>query len=117
MRILVSLFLNALALVITANLVPGFHIDSLQTAVVAAIIIAIINTFIKPILLFLTAPLTLITLGLFIFVINAIVLYIASAFVHGLRIDGWLTAIVAAAILSVISTVLSMLVKDISGSK
>ena len=102
---------------ITAYIVPGFHVNDFKTALLAAVVLAIINTFIKPVLLFLTFPLTIITLGLFIFVVNAIVLYLAALVVPGLRIEGFLPAILAAVVLSVVSTILSMLAKDIGGKK
>ncbi len=114
MWLIVSLLLNALALIITANIVPGIHVDSFTTAILAAIVLAVVNTFIKPLLTLLTFPLTIITLGLFIFVVNAIVLFIVSYFVKGLTIDGWLPAILGAIVLSVVSTILSSLAKDVS---
>jgi putative membrane protein len=117
MHLLISLLLNALALIITSYIVPGFDINNFTTAILAAIVLAVINTFIKPILLFLTFPITLITLGLFIFVINAVVLYLAALVVPGIVIEGFLPAILAAIVLSVVSTILSMLAKDIEGKK
>lgn len=114
MNIVVALILNSLALLATAYIVPGFKVADAQTAVLAAIVLGVVNTFIKPALLFLTAPLTLLTLGLFAFVVNAIVLWIVAAFVGGVTIDGLLPAILAAVVLSVVSTALSTLVKDIS---
>ncbi len=111
MRLLISLLLNTLALIITAYIVPGFQVADFQSALLAAIVLGVINTFIKPILVFLTFPLTIVTLGLFVFVVNAIVLFITSYFVAGLTINGWLPAILGAIVLSVVSTVLSMLAK------
>ncbi len=117
MYILLSILLNALALLITAYIVPGFNVANFQSALLAAIVLGIINTFIKPVLLFLTFPLTIVTLGLFIFVVNAIVLFMASAIVPGLTIAGWLPAILGAIVLSVVSTGMSMLVKDVAKGK
>lgn len=114
MNIVVALILNSLALLLTAYIVPGFKVADVQTAVLAAIVLGVVNTFIKPALLFLTAPLTLLTLGLFAFVVNAVVLWIVAAFVGGVIIDGVVPAILAAVVLSVVSTALSTLVKDIS---
>lgn len=115
MFLLIALFLNALALIITSKIVPGFAVSSFTTALIAAIVLGVINTFIKPLLLFLTAPINILTLGLFTFVINALVLVMAAALVPGLTIDKfWPTGILAALVLSVVSTVLSMLLKDIA---
>lgn len=113
MSILISLVLNALALIITAKLVPGFHVSSFTIALLAAIVLGLINTFIKPVLIFLTLPLNILTLGLFTFVVNAIVLWLASLIVSGLIIDSALSGILAAIVLSVVSTILSSLAKDI----
>lgn len=117
MYIILSILLNALALLITAYVVPGFGVANFQSALLAAIVLGIINTFIKPVLLFLTFPLTIVTLGLFIFVVNAIVLFMASAVVPGLTIAGWMPAILGAIVLSVVSTGMSMLVKDVAKGK
>lgn len=111
MYLIISLLVNAIALIVTAYLVPGFHVGSFQAAILAAIVLGVINTFIKPVLVILTAPLTFLTLGLFAFVVNAIVLKLASAVVPGLTIDGWWAAILGAIVLSVVSTALSMLFK------
>lgn len=117
MGLLISLLLNTLALIITAYIVPGFHVDTFTSALLAAIVLGIINTFIKPILLFLTLPLTVVTLGLFIFVVNAIVLRLTTLVVSGFQVDGWLPAILGAIVLSVVSTILSMLVRDFAAKK
>lgn len=117
MGLLISLLLNTLALIITAYIVPGFKVDSFTSALLAAIVLGVINTFIKPILVLLTLPLTIITLGLFIFIVNAIVLRVTSLFVPGFMVDGWMPAILGAIVLSIASTVLSTLVKDFAAKK
>ena len=113
MNLLLKLLLNSVALMLTAYFVPGFHVADFKVAVVAAIVLGVINTFIKPLLLILTAPINFLTLGLFTFVVNAVVLWLATIFVSGLVIDSFLSAIVAALLLSVISTILSILAKDL----
>lgn len=117
MMLLVALLLNALALIITAYIVPGFHVASFTTALLAAIVLAVINTFIKPVLVFLTFPITLLTLGLFIFIVNAIVLWLATVIVPGLTADSMLSTILAALVLSVVSTILTTLSKGITAGK
>lgn len=117
MGLLISLLLNTLALIITAYIVPGFKVDSFTSALLAAVVLGVINTFIKPILVLLTLPLTIITLGLFIFIVNAIVLRVTSLFVPGFMVDGWLPAILGAIVLSLASTILSMLVRDFAAKK
>lgn len=114
MHLLLVLLLNALALVVTAQIVPGFKVADFQSAVLAAIVLGVINTFIKPVLLFLTAPINFLTLGLFTFIVNALVLALATAVVPGISLaDFWPTAVLAALVLSVASTILSMLAGDL----
>ncbi len=113
MRLLISLLLNSLALFLTDKLVSGFEIKDFVTAILLAIILGFLNTFIKPLLVLLTAPLTLLTLGLFIFVVNAIMLGIAADIVPGVKFDGALQAVITAVVLSFISTKLSLLAKDL----
>lgn len=113
MQIIITLILNAVALLATAYIVPGFEVDNFTTAVLAAIVLGVVNTFVKPILSFISIPFTIITLGLFVFVINAVILFIVAAFVKGLTIDGWVPAILAAIVLAVVSTVLNAVFKDL----
>lgn len=113
MQILIALVLNTVALLITAYIVPGFQVQNFTTALLAAIVLGVVNTFIKPILHFITAPLSLITLGLFAFVVNAVVLFIVASIVKGLTIDGWLPAILGGIVLSVVSTLLNAVLKDL----
>ncbi len=113
MGILVTWALNALALYVTAQFVPGIHVSGAISALLAAIVIGFVNTFIKPLLLFLTLPINLMTLGLFTFVINAVVLWLAAQVVPGFSVDSLLWAILAAVVLSFVSTLLSRLSKDL----
>ena len=113
MQILLALALNALALLATAYVVPGFKVDTFTSALLAAVVIGVINTFVKPILSYLTKPINMLTLGLFSFVINAVVLYLATFFVPGFRLDGVVPAVLGAVVLAVVATVLSSLVKEV----
>lgn len=117
MRLIITLLLNALAIFVTQYIVPGFSVDGFGTAILAAIILGLINTFIRPVLLFLTAPINILTLGLFTFVVNAIMLWLTTLVVSGLRIDGMLSTLLGAIVISVISTALSLLVKDVTKRK
>ena len=117
MQILIALILNAVALLITAYIVPGFLVENFTAAIFAAIVLGVVNTFIKPVLSFLSTPLTVVTLGLFAFVVNAIVLFIVAAAVPGVNIEGWLPAILAAIVLSVVSTILNTVLKDLGKLK
>jgi putative membrane protein len=96
-------FVAALALMITAYLVKGFKVKSFVAALITAVVIGIANAIIWPILIFLTLPINILTLGLFTFVVNGAVLKICAAFVPGFEIDSWFSAIIGAIILALVS--------------
>ena len=95
------LFVSALALLGTAHFLPGFRVDGLVRAIVAAFVLGFANVLIRPVLLVLTLPLNFLTLGLFTFVVNAAILKIGAALTPGFSIDGWGTAILGSIIVSV----------------
>lgn len=111
MGILIRLLVNSLAIFITAQLIPGVHIADLYSALIVAIVLGLINTFIKPILLFFTLPITILTLGLFTFVINALLIMFVSNVVKGFQIPGFWAALIFSIILSIISGVLTKIVE------
>lgn len=111
MKLLINLVVNVLTLMIVATILPGFVVADWTAAFVAAVVIGVINTFIRPVLLFLTLPLTIVTLGLFALVINVALLLGAAAIVPGLSIDGILTAFLASILISLVSSFLGSLVK------
>ncbi|WP_164668120.1 phage holin family protein [Virgibacillus doumboii] len=113
LRWVISIFLNAVALIAVAQLFDGFQLDGFGTALLASIILAILNTIIKPILIVLTLPITFLTLGLFLFVINAITLMITQGVMDdSFVIAGFGTAIIAAVVISILNLLLNKLVKD-----
>jgi len=111
MKFLVDLLIRALVLLLTAYLIPGFKIDSYTTALIVALVLAILNILVKPLLILLTLPATILTLGLFLFVINALLLVIASKLITGFKIDSFVTALIASIIITVISSVLNIIIK------
>ena len=114
LQILVALVLNALALMVTAYIVPGFKVANFQTALLAGIVLGVVNTFVRPALSYLTKPINNLTLGLFAFVVNALVLFITSYFVPGFTLESWVAAILGAIVLAVVATVLSSLLTDVA---
>ncbi|HSX19275.1 MAG TPA: phage holin family protein [Candidatus Saccharimonadales bacterium] len=104
--ILANWILSAIAIVITANLVPGFKVDTFTTALIVALVLGLLNAIIKPILLLLTLPINLLTLGLFTFVINAGLILLAARLVKGFVVVGFVPALIAAVILWIISMVI-----------
>lgn len=105
MRILLSWVLNALALWIVAFLMDGVHTESVVALIIAAAVLGIVNAIIRPILFWLTLPLTVVTLGLFLIVLNALMLELTDLLVPGFEVDGFVTALLAAVLLGLISLV------------
>jgi putative membrane protein len=97
--ILLRWFLNAIALLLVANLLPGFHVDSFFAALIAALLLGLANVAVKPLFILLTLPINILTLGLFTFVINALMLELVSAIVKGFTISTFGTALIGALIL------------------
>lgn len=110
-RFIARWIVSALALYIVARILPGIHLTDFGSALVAVIIIALVNTLIKPVLFLLTLPVTILTFGLFSLVLNALMLMLAGAITPGFKIDGFLTALVGSILLSIITTILHSLVK------
>jgi len=113
MRFLVRLLLNALAIALAASLVPGVILTGPGPALVAGVILGFVNAIVRPILLLLTLPFTLLTLGLFIFVVNAICFALTAALVPGFDLSGFWAAFFGALIVSIVSWVLNGLLTDI----
>jgi putative membrane protein len=106
LKLLFNWMLSALSLMIVAQLIPGFTVTSLKTALVAALVVGLVNATVGLFLKIVTFPLTMVTLGVFWFVINALMLKLASAFVAGFMIDGFLPAFLGAIVLSFVNIIL-----------
>lgn len=111
MGLILGLIVNVLALLVVSYIIPGFQIADLQTAVIAAVVIGVINTFIKPVVQLVALPISLLTLGIFAFVINVLLLMLAAQLVPGFAIDGFLTAVLASIVLALVSAFLHKLAK------
>lgn len=107
MSILIQLLVNALALIVTAYVVPGITVENFGAALVAAIVIAVINLVVKPIILLVTLPVNVVTLGLFTFIINGLLLWLAAAIVPGFDVAGAIPAILGAIVLALVGMVLN----------
>lgn len=112
MKLLVIWVLNALALLAVAYLIPDINVANIWIALIAAAVIGLANVLIKPVLVILTLPITLITLGLFIFVINGVLFWAVGHFLQGFEVRTLLAGIVGAVAYSVISWILSAIVLD-----
>jgi putative membrane protein len=104
MNLLIRLFITALVAYGLSAILRGVHIPQFTTALVLALVLALLNTFIKPILVILTLPITVITLGLFLFVINALIILLADKFMDGIKIDGFWWALLFSLLLSAVTS-------------
>lgn len=105
LSLLTRILLGALALLLVANIIPGVSIDGLYPAVIAAVILGILNAIVRPILVILTLPITIITLGLFVLVINAGLFLFAASFIDGFAVDGFLSALIGSVLVSLITAI------------
>lgn len=106
MKLILNWLIYAVAIIITAFLLPGVSVESFLVALIVAVVIAAINTFIKPIFVLLTLPLTFITFGLFLFVINALLIMLAAWIVPGFQVASFWWALLFAVVLSIVNSVL-----------
>lgn len=110
LTLLLVWLLNAIALLAVAYILPGITVASFGSALVAALVLGLINTLVKPVLVLLTLPITILTLGLFLLVINALVFWFVGSILSGFKVDGFWWAVIGALLYSIISSLLSMLV-------
>ncbi|MFY9315347.1 MAG: phage holin family protein [Burkholderiales bacterium] len=109
MKLLLVWLINAAALMAVAYLLPGISVASFVTALVAALVLGLVNAVIRPILIFLTLPATLLTLGLFIFVINGLLFWFVGTFITGFVVSGFWWGVAGAIVYSIVSWALSAL--------
>lgn len=107
-RLLLKWVLNSFALFFVMKLIPGIQIDHFRDLLVGALVIGLLNTFLRPIVILLTLPVTVVTLGLFTLVINGLMFYIAAQLVEGLHVAGFATALVASLLFSLFSFLLNL---------
>jgi putative membrane protein len=104
MNFIIRLFITAFVAYGLSTLLSGVHIPDFKDALIFALVLGLLNVFVKPILVILTLPITVVTLGLFLFVINAAIILLADKFMDGLRIDGFWWALLFSLLLSAISS-------------
>lgn len=109
---LLRLILTTLAILLVTNVYSGIQVDSVTTAVIAAVVLALINTVVRPIVVLLTLPISMLTLGLFLLIINAAMLSLAAWLVNGFDVGGFWDALIASFIISVVVALLSGLVRS-----
>ena len=109
-RILISWAINAASVFLLPYLLPSVSVKSFGTALLVALVIGLLNTFIRPVLFVLTLPITILTLGLFTLVLNGLMFWLASRFIDGFNVAGFWWAVLAAIVYSIISWAISSLV-------
>jgi putative membrane protein len=112
MGFLIRVIVNGACILLAASIVPGLSVRSVTSALIAGLVLGLINAIVRPVLVFLTFPLTLLTLGLFLLVLNAFCLWLTSLFVPGLEVQGFWAAFLGALLISLVSWVLTAFVSD-----
>lgn len=112
MNSIIKFFLTGLAVLLTAYLLPGVHVENYGQALLVALVLSIANVIVKPILILFTIPLTVLSLGLFLLVINALIILMVDYFVPGFSVDGFWWAVAFSLILSVFNSMFSDFTKD-----
>ena len=105
MNFIVQILISTLAVIVTAYLLPGVDVDSFYTALVVAAVLAFLNAIVKPIMILFTIPITIFTLGLFLVVINALIILLAAKIVHGFEVKGFWSALLFSIVLSVVTSI------------
>ena len=112
MKTFLKILLTALAVIILANILPGVTVNDYVTAIIVAIVISLLNMIVRPVLIFFTLPATIVTFGLFLFVINAVIILLASKLVSGFIVSGFLTALLFSVLLSIFRSFLFSIFKE-----
>ena len=110
MPFLPKLFITSVAILLAGYLLPGIHVSTFWTALLVALVLSFLNLFLKPLMVILTIPFTILSFGLFLLVINALIIMIAGAWVKGFVVDGFWWALIFSILLSIISSLLEKLV-------
>ena len=111
MGFIIKILITAVAVYFATKIIPGVRITGeIETTIIVALVLALLNTFIKPILVILTIPITIVTLGLFLLIINALMVKWAASLVDGFEVDGWWPAILFSLFVSIVSYILQSIV-------
>ncbi|MDG1570947.1 phage holin family protein [Robiginitalea sp. M366] len=112
MKTVLRLLLTALAVVVLSNLLSGVSVDSYWIAVLVAVVLSLLNFLVKPLLILLTLPVTIVTLGLFLLIINALIILMADGLIGGFHVDGLWSALIFSLLLSLFQAVLFSFLKE-----
>lgn len=112
MKTILKVLLTAIAVVVLAKILPGVAVEGYVSAIIVAIVVALLNMFVRPLLVFFTLPATLVTFGLFLFVINAIIILLADKLIDGFAVSGFWAALFFSILLSIFRSALFSLLKE-----
>ncbi|WP_036382586.1 phage holin family protein [Muricauda sp. MAR_2010_75] len=112
MKLILRLLLNALAVVVLSYILPGVGVDSMVTAIIVAVVLSLLNFIVKPILVILTLPITIVTLGLFLLIINAVIILIAANVIDGFQVVNIWWALIFSLLLSFLQSILHSILKE-----
>ncbi len=112
MKIILKMLLTALAVVILAEILPGIHVDGYTSAIIVAVVLGLLRIFVRPLLILFTLPITILTLGLFLFVINAMIILLADKLIDGFAVSGFGFALLFSLLLSFFQSILYSFLKE-----
>ncbi len=112
MKLIIKLLLNALAVIILSKVLSGVYVDNYTTAIIVAVVLSILNLLVKPVLVILTLPITIVTLGLFLLIINAFIILLADKLIDGFSVSSIWIAVLFSILLSVLQSILHSLLKE-----
>lgn len=112
MNFVLKLLLSALAVVVLANILPGVTVDSFLTAIIVALVLSLLNFLVKPILIIFTLPITILTLGLFLLIVNALIILLADWLVNGFSVSSIWWALLFSLLLSLLNSILHSFIKS-----
>ena len=111
MNLIIRLIISTLAVLITSYLLPGVHVDSFMTAVTVAIVLGCLNILIKPLLILLSLPAVILSVGLFLIVINTFIILLTDSLVDGFYVNGFWWALIFSIVLSMVTSILNLIKK------
>ena len=112
MKLLMKIVFSSILVMFLSNVMNGVHVDNFTTSIIVSIVLGLLNIFVKPILVLFTLPVTVFTLGLFLFVINALLILLCAKIVGGFRVDSFFAALIFSIVLSLLQSVMYGLIKD-----
>lgn len=112
LSLIIRFVVMTVAILVAGSIIPGFHVTSLTDGFIAAVVLSLLNSILRPILLLLTLPINILTLGLFYFVINAFLVAGTAKLVDGVSVDNFGSAFLGALVISIVATILHMMVGD-----